>query len=205
MTSDPLGPDLLQGFADRLEGVVGLRAVGAATLRHIGPATTALPTQGGNGGLDEFYGANLRRKVIGDADGYACTAFIDRDEGSNAASEALLHPVDLSAKPLWIEAIDDLRQTLAAGNPPVASLDDIEAAAEVLREERASVGGRQARLEGRTEEIEASLVDTQKLLGSIEDADLTVSISELTQLQTALQATLATASTLQTSILDYFE
>jgi flagellar hook-associated protein 3 FlgL len=104
-----------------------------------------------------------------------------------------------------IEAIDELRQTLAAGNAPVASLDDIETAAEVLREERASVGGRQARLEGRTEEIEASLVDTQKLLGSLEDADLTVSISELTQLQTALQATLATASTLQTSILDYFE
>ena len=40
-------------------------------------------------------------------------------------------------------------------------------------------------------------------LGDIEGADYATVITELTQLQTALQATLQSGQTLQTSILDY--
>ncbi len=40
-------------------------------------------------------------------------------------------------------------------------------------------------------------------LGDIEGADYAAVITELTQLQTALEATLGSAQTLQTSILDY--
>ena len=47
-----------------------------------------------------------------------------------------------------LAAIDDLRLTLAAGNPPTASIDTVEQAAEVLRGERASVGGRARQLGG---------------------------------------------------------
>jgi flagellar hook-associated protein 3 FlgL len=102
-----------------------------------------------------------------------------------------------------VAALDDLRQTLAAGNAPVANLDAIDTASATIGAERASVGARLARLDGRSSEIAGALVGTRKLLGATEDADLTQSIAELVQLQSALQATLAAASTLQTSILDY--
>ena len=41
------------------------------------------------------------------------------------------------------------------------------------------------------------------LIGGLEDADLTTAITELVQLQNALQATLAAGGTLQTNLLDY--
>jgi flagellar hook-associated protein 3 FlgL len=104
-----------------------------------------------------------------------------------------------------IVALDDLRQTLAAGTAPVANLDALDAASATIGAERTSVGARLSRLDGRSTEITGALAGTRKLLGATEDADLTQSISELVQLQGALQATLAAASTLQTSILDYLK
>lgn len=100
-------------------------------------------------------------------------------------------------------ALDNLRQTLAAGDAPVTSLDEIETGAATLRAERASVGARLARSQSRDQEIAGALDGARKALGAIEDADLTISISDLVQLQSALQATLAAGSALQTSILDY--
>jgi len=100
-------------------------------------------------------------------------------------------------------AIDNLRQTLEAGTAPVASLDEIENGAATLRAERASVGARLARAQSRDQEISGALNNVRKALGGLEDADLTIAISDLVQLQSALQATLAAGSALQTSILDY--
>jgi len=100
-------------------------------------------------------------------------------------------------------AIDNLRQTLEAGTAPVASLDEIENGAATLRAERASVGARLARAQSRDQEISRALNNVRKALGGLEDADLTIAISDLVQLQSALQATLAAGSALQTSILDY--
>jgi len=100
-------------------------------------------------------------------------------------------------------ALDNLRQTLAAGNAPVASVDEIQTGAAALSAERASVGARLGRLQNRDQEIAGALDATNKELSSIEDADLTIAISNLVQLQNALQATLAAGSALQTSILDY--
>jgi flagellar hook-associated protein 3 FlgL len=102
-----------------------------------------------------------------------------------------------------IAAIDELRQTLAAGDPPTASIDTVEQAAEILRAERASVGGRARQLDERAAQITAELLRVTERLGDIEGADYAAVITELTQLQTALQATLGSAQTLQTSILDY--
>ncbi len=103
-----------------------------------------------------------------------------------------------------LAAVDDLRQTLAAGNAPTTNLSAIETAADGVRQERASVGARAARLTARDQEIGAQLVEAQKLLSDTEDTDLTQSASTLVQLQNALQATLAAGTRLlQTSILDY--
>ncbi|OQY66316.1 MAG: flagellar hook-associated protein 3 [Polyangiaceae bacterium UTPRO1] len=103
-----------------------------------------------------------------------------------------------------LAALDDLRQTLAAGNDPSASLSALGGAAEDIRQERASVGGRLARLQARNTEIATAVIATKTSLGGVEDADLTATITELAQVQNALEATLtAGSSLLQTSILDF--
>jgi flagellar hook-associated protein 3 FlgL len=102
-----------------------------------------------------------------------------------------------------ITALDHLRTTLAAGTSPDTSVDELNVAGDALRAERANVGGRVTRLQDRSAQI-GRLGDTAtSLLSGVEDADLTTAISQLVQLQTALQATLASGSTLQQSILDY--
>ncbi len=103
-----------------------------------------------------------------------------------------------------LQAIDDLRQTLEAGSPPTANLTPLEDAAEDIRQERASVGGRLARLQTRTQEIGDAILTSKTLLADVEDADLTETITRLAQVQNALEATLtAGTSLLQTTILDY--
>ncbi len=103
-----------------------------------------------------------------------------------------------------LQAIDDLRQTLEAGNDPVASLAALEGAANDVRQERASVGGRLGRLQTRDQEIGSAIITGRTLLADVEDADLTETITRLAQVQNALEATLtAGTSLLQTTILDY--
>jgi flagellar hook-associated protein 3 FlgL len=103
-----------------------------------------------------------------------------------------------------LTAIDDLRQTLAAGAAPAGNLAALETAGDTVRQERANVGARAGRLAGRDQEIVAQVEEARKLLSETEDADLTQSVSELVQLQSALEATLAAGTRLmQTSILDF--
>lgn len=103
-----------------------------------------------------------------------------------------------------LQALDDLRQTLVAGNEPTANLTPLENAAEDIRQERASVGGRLARLQTRDLEIGNAILTAKTLLSDVEDADLTETITQLAQVQNALEATLtAGTSLLQTTILDY--
>lgn len=103
-----------------------------------------------------------------------------------------------------LQAIDDLRQALDAGTDPVASLATLESAANDIRQERASVGGRLARLQTRDQEIGSAIVTAKTLLADVEDADLTETITQLAQVRNALEATLTAGSTLlQTTILDY--
>ena len=105
---------------------------------------------------------------------------------------------------LTLQALDDLRQTLSAGNDPIASLTPLEDAANDVRQERASVGGRLNRLQSRDAEIGDAVLTAKTLLGKVEDADLTETITQLAQLQNALEATLtAGSSLLQTSIVDF--
>jgi flagellar hook-associated protein 3 FlgL len=103
-----------------------------------------------------------------------------------------------------LQALDDLRQALNAGNDPAASLTALDDAANDIRQERASVGGRLSRLQHRDGEIADAVLTAKTLLGKVEDADLTETITQLAQLQNALEATLtAGSSLLQTSIVDF--
>jgi flagellar hook-associated protein 3 FlgL len=102
-----------------------------------------------------------------------------------------------------IAALDSLKQTLAAGNSSTANIDPLETAAADVRAERTSVGGRARQLEDRASEITNGVSKITARLGDIEGADYATVITELTQLQTALQATLSSGQILQTSILDY--
>ena len=103
-----------------------------------------------------------------------------------------------------LQAIDDLRQTLAAGNDPTGSLDPLQTASDDIRQERASVGGRLDRLQSRNQEIGNAILTAKTLLSGVEDADLTETITQLAQVQNALQATLTAGnSLLHTTILDY--
>ncbi len=102
-----------------------------------------------------------------------------------------------------LTALDHLRQTLATGAAPDTSAAELTAAADTVRAERSSVGGRVTRLQDRSTQISRLSDDATSLLSGVEDADLTTAISQLVQLQTSLQATLAAGSRLQQSILDY--
>lgn len=102
-----------------------------------------------------------------------------------------------------ILAVENLRVNLEAGLEPVAEIDELAAAAEGLGLERASVGARSRTLTDRGRDILNAIHTGREEVGEIEDVDLVEAILDLQQLESALEATLATGQTLQTSILDY--
>ena len=104
-----------------------------------------------------------------------------------------------------ITALDDMRQTLAAGGTPTTSIDALAGAAAGIGEERAAIGGRMTRLQDRSDQIDSLTAGAQTLASGIEDADLSAAISRFVQLQTALQAALAVGNKLQTSVLDFLQ
>jgi len=104
-----------------------------------------------------------------------------------------------------LTALDNLRQTLATGAAPNASIDELNTAANSILAERSSVGGRVTRLQDRSTQVNQLSDNASTLLSGVEDVDLTTAISQLVQLQTALQATLAAGGSLQQSILDYLQ
>ena len=104
-----------------------------------------------------------------------------------------------------LTALDQMRQTLASGAAPTASIDAIDAAAAGIREERATIGGRMIRLQDRSDQIDSLTAGAKTLVSGIEDVDLAAAISQFVQLQTALQAALAVGNKLQTSVLDFLQ
>ncbi len=102
-----------------------------------------------------------------------------------------------------ILALENLRQTLLAGNDPTVEIDALAAAADGLSLERASVGARSRALTDRGQEILGSIQTAREEIGEIEDVDLVEAIMDLQRLQSALEATLVSGQTLQQSIVDY--
>jgi flagellar hook-associated protein 3 FlgL len=102
-----------------------------------------------------------------------------------------------------LAAVDGLQQTLAANGDAAGSLDVLAQASDGLAAERASVGARQTELQTRAQQVSGQTITEQGRLADVQDADLAKVIGELTQAQTALQATLAAGTQLaQTSLLN---
>jgi flagellar hook-associated protein 3 FlgL len=90
-----------------------------------------------------------------------------------------------------LAALEALDTALGTNAPVAPTLTNLESASETISAERASVAARQADLLGRQKQMEVSTLGEENLLSSLRDADLATSITQLTQLQTALQALLA--------------
>src|SRR5690348_17318973 len=78
-----LGRDLFQCILDRLDGLLGLRAIGPAALSHVGPAAAALTAKRRDRRLDEVDGAHLAGEIVGHSDGDAGSAFVDSDKSAD--------------------------------------------------------------------------------------------------------------------------
>jgi flagellar hook-associated protein 3 FlgL len=100
-----------------------------------------------------------------------------------------------------LQGLHALWTALDAGTDPAGALDDLAAGRAALAAERASVGVRQGQLVDRTSQLGKLDLLEYEALADARDADLIAVISQLTQLQTALQATLAAGAQLaQTSL-----
>jgi flagellar hook-associated protein 3 FlgL len=100
-----------------------------------------------------------------------------------------------------LQGVHALWTALDSGTDPAAALDDLSAGRAALAAERASVGVRQGQLVDRTTQLGQLDLLENEALADARDADLISVISQLTQLQTALQATLAAGAQLaQTSL-----
>lgn len=90
-----------------------------------------------------------------------------------------------------LAALEALDTALGSNAPVGPTLTSLEAASEAISAERASVAARQNDLLGRQKQMELSTVAEEGFLSSLRDTDLATSITQLKQLQTALQALLA--------------
>lgn len=95
-----------------------------------------------------------------------------------------------------LQALHALWTALETGGDPAATFDDLAAGRATLAAERASAGVRQGQLVDRTRQLGKLDFQEHEALANVRDADLITVISQLTQLQTALQATLAAGSQL---------
>ena len=90
-----------------------------------------------------------------------------------------------------LTALSTFETTLRAGGAVAGSLDALEQARNGIDAERSSVGARETILNGRSDQVSAQTVEQQGARSRLADTDLTKAITQLTQLQTALQAALA--------------
>src|SRR5690349_18469282 len=92
---------------DRFDRGLGLGAVGAAALRHIGAATTTLPAECDGRALDELGGREFLRQVVGHADGDGALAVLAlEDERDDAGAKLFLFNIDETAEVLGGDAFD---------------------------------------------------------------------------------------------------
>ena len=86
--------NLPQGVLDRFESFLGFRTIRSAALGHVRTATAALPAKRLDGRLEQVDRVDLTGKVVGDANGNTCTAFVDGDQRRNSRADALLQRVN---------------------------------------------------------------------------------------------------------------
>jgi flagellar hook-associated protein 3 FlgL len=102
-----------------------------------------------------------------------------------------------------LQALHDLWTALHTNGNVAGTLSGLAQGRADLAAERASVGARQSQLLDRTSQVSSLTLQQQKALSTVQDADLATVITQLTQAQTALQATLAAGAQLaQTSLVN---
>jgi flagellar hook-associated protein 3 FlgL len=102
-----------------------------------------------------------------------------------------------------LQGLHALWTALDSNTDPAASLDDLATGRSTLAAERASVGVREGQLVDRTSQLGKLDNQEQEALATVRDADLISVISQVAQLQTALQATLSAGSQIsRTSLAD---
>jgi flagellar hook-associated protein 3 FlgL len=95
-----------------------------------------------------------------------------------------------------LEALEALETALATNGDVAGTLSGLEQGRIALTAERASVGARQRQLIDRDGQVRALQFRQQEALSEVRDADLATVITQLTQAQTALQASLAVGAQL---------
>jgi flagellar hook-associated protein 3 FlgL len=95
-----------------------------------------------------------------------------------------------------IAALQALETALRTDGDVAATIDQLAAGRAEVAAERASVGTRQAQLLGRATQVQGLEAQEQGARSRLRDADLVAVVSELTQVQTALQAVLGAAASL---------
>jgi flagellar hook-associated protein 3 FlgL len=102
-----------------------------------------------------------------------------------------------------LQALESLETALATNGDVRPTLASLEQGRALLDSERASVGARQAQLLDRATNLAGLSNREEETRAKAQDVDLAVVITQLTQAQTALQATLAAAARLaQTSLVN---
>lgn len=102
-----------------------------------------------------------------------------------------------------LQALESLETALATNGDVRPTLASLEQGRALIGGERASVGAREAQLINRTTNLAGLTELEESTRAEAQDADLAVVITQLTQAQTALQATLAAAARLaQTSLVN---
>ena len=93
-----------------------------------------------------------------------------------------------------LKGLSDLETALRSNGNIAATFTQLKAGQDAVARETASVGSRQGVLQGRLSQVASLTGQEQGALARTTDADLFQTISELTQVQTSLQALLGASS-----------
>lgn len=212
-------PDLL--ITDSSGATYLINLDGAATIQDAvdainavtGAAVTASLTSTGNGirlleGAPGSGQLSVTRPALADSPSFAADDLGFTDGAATVVSSGEIVSGDVNGiQPAGVfSTLIRLRDALRAGDTAEISVaaNELETLIEQVNENRGIVGTTSASLSRRVEGIEDEVLAARSRLSEIEDLDYAAAITEFTQLQTALEATLLTGSRLLSlSFLDF--
>src|SRR5690606_12827012 len=101
---------------DRLNGSLGLGGIAAAGLGHVGTPAAAAATEHLGAEPHQIDGVEAAGQILGDADDDRRLVAVPADENHNTRSNPRLAVVDEALQVFRIDAVDDARHQLDAGN-----------------------------------------------------------------------------------------
>jgi flagellar hook-associated protein 3 FlgL len=138
-----------------------------------------------------------------DATGYsAATAYVGSTQefsiqvGGSASERVRISTRGDTVFADGLTSLEALQTALGPGGNVASTLTGLAQGQATIDAQRASVGSREAQLIDRGQQLSGLTVHEQQTLSHVQDADLAAVVAQLTQAQTALQATLAVAAQL---------